>query len=294
MGLADRNYHPASGGRSPYSLVGSPVVKWLLIYNIGVFIVELVAAGSGNTSTDYLFTKRYGMFSVQDAFHHGEIWRIITCQFLHKDGQHLFANMLGLFFFGRYVEQWWGSLKFLGFYFICGVAGPLLFTLLIYLPGFFPYSDVSRYMLGASAGVYGVMIAVALIAPNLRVLLFFFLPMSIRVLAFLMLGYSCLAVVFGLPNAGGEAAHLGGALLGFILMKKPQLLSWLGGGADRKRKQQRKKTIDRHRARESKMKPRIEIDLNDTKVDAILDKVNREGIQSLTEKEKKILKKAAE
>ena len=92
-------------------------------------------------------------------------------------------------------------------------------------------------------------------------------------------------------NAGGEAGHLGGAILGFILMKKPHLLSFVGKlGSGRKK---RRRTIDAKVVREKKIRPRININLNDSEIDRILDKVTREGIQSLTPEEKDLLVRAS-
>lgn len=146
-------------------------------------------------------------------------------------------------------------------------------------------------MIGASAGIYGILIAVALIAPNLKVFLFFIIPMSMRVFAIGVLCFAAYTAFTNGDNAGGEAGHLGGAILGFVLMKYPHLLSFVGKRFNAFTANRR--TVDAQVVREKKIRPRIRIDLDDSEVDKILDKVNREGIQSLTEKEREILRRSS-
>ncbi len=145
-------------------------------------------------------------------------------------------------------------------------------------------------MVGASAGLYAILVAVAVIAPNLKVLLYFVIPMSIRTMAIAALAIAAYVALTNGDNAGGEAAHLGGAILGFILMKNPVLLAFvsekpIGGKTSR--------TIDAKVVRQNKVRPRIEINLNDSEIDRILDKVSRDGIQSLTTEEKNVLRRTA-
>jgi len=289
MGIADRDYHrmPSNsqyGGmpRQPSRLAGCPVVKWLLILNIAIFFLDMVIFKES--------LANWGYFSVENSIYGGQIWRILTFQFLHANGMHLFGNMLGLFFFGHFAEKWWGSGKFLVFYFTCGIAGALFYTLLFWIPGLLPSGMADDGMVGASAGIYGILIAVAVIAPNLKVLLYFVIPMSIRTMAIAALAIAAYVALTNGDNAGGEAAHLGGAILGFILMKNPVLLAFvsekpIGGKTSR--------TIDAKVVRQNKVRPRIEINLNDSEIDRILDKVSRDGIQSLTTEEKNVLRRTA-
>jgi len=200
--------------------------------------------------------------------------------------------MLGLFFFGHFAERWWGSRKFLFFYLATGVAGALFYVVLFYLGWFAKQGyDSSSSMVGASAGIFGILACIAVIAPNLRVLLFFIVPMSMRNFAVLALGISVIVILFNLNNAGGEAGHLGGAILGFILMKNPWLLSFI---SDDTMLSRRRRVVDATIVREKKLRPRININMDDSEVDRILDKVSREGLQSLTEQERDILKRVAE
>ena len=275
----------------PTRLAGAPVVKWLLIINIAVYYLDM------------LFFKwnlwNWGHFSVGLGLQKFQIWRFLTFQFIHANGRHLLFNMLGLFFFGHFAERWWGSRKFIVYYLVCGMAGALMYVVLFYL-GLFGKAPVAvgnellpaSYipMVGASAGIFAILVCVAIIAPNLKVYLFFFLPMSMRVFAIGALVFSVYVILTNGNNAGGEAGHLGGAILGFILMKNPHLLGFIGDSSGRRNKH---RTIDATIVREKKLRPQININMNDSEIDRILDKVNREGMQSLTESEKEILRRTA-
>ena len=266
------------------------MVKWLLIINVAVWLLDMMTNSAPQTQRSFLW--EWGNFSVAAGVEQLEVWRFVSFQFLHANGHHLLVNMLGLFFFGHFAERWWGSRKFLFFYLSTGVVGALFYVLLFYLGWFAKQGyDSSIPMVGASAGIFGILACVAVIAPNLQVLLFFFIPMKMRTFALMALSISVVVIVLNLNNAGGEAGHLGGAILGFILMRNPQLLSFISNEV----------MISRHRpivdatiVREKKLRPRINIDMDDTEIDRILDKVSREGLQSLTNEERDVLRRVSE
>jgi len=183
------------------------------------------------------------------------------------------------------------------FYLLCGAAGAAFFTLLAQLGVLHPPAGVASLddmpLIGASAGIYGILVGVALIAPNLRVMLYFPpIEMSMRQLAIAVLAIAAATVILGLgDNAGGEAGHLGGAILGFLLMRQPRLLGW----ADARRASVeiiRPKPLGTRA--EAKLRPRTEIDLHtQAEVDRILDKISQQGFQSLTDSERAILQQIA-
>jgi hypothetical protein len=183
------------------------------------------------------------------------------------------------------------SRAYLTFYLLCGVAGALFYTLLFFLPGFFDAYIPAVQMVGASAGLFGILAAFYFIAPDARILLFFVIPLKMRTFAIGYLIIESLAVILNWHNAGGSAGHLGGAIFGFAVLKLPPLkefviqLSRIGSGTTKKGI---KKTRDATVLRESNRSP-----LELTKeVDRILDKISAQGIQSLTKKEKEVLDKA--
>lgn len=253
----------------------TPVVKWLLAVNVSVFFVDMFIGHA---------CLKFGAFAIQSAIFEFRIWEFITFQFLHGSLGHLLFNCIGLFFFGPWMERWWGPRKFLIFYLLCGCAGAAFFTLLTF-SGVLPGGNYAA-LIGASAGIYGIFIGVAVIAPDLRVMLLIPpIELSMRQLAIALLVISIGAILLKLGgNEGGEAGHLGGAILGFILMRHPGLL-----GHDSIVKIRRPS-----RPFVSKLRPRTSMELEtESAVDLILDKISREGFQSLTDAERKVLQKPA-
>ncbi|MCH2139234.1 MAG: rhomboid family intramembrane serine protease [Phycisphaerales bacterium] len=234
-------------------------------------------------------------FSTKRVIGGAELWRLLTFQFVHADMSHLLFNMIALYFFGSLIENVLGSKRYLAFYLICGVAGGLLYLLLNMagyvwveqlgfreIPGLL-FNATGTPLIGASAGVFGVLIGGAFLAPQARVLLFMVIPMRLATLAKVLIVISVVKVFFGMANAGGEAAHLGGAMAGWGLIRHPHRLhrffDWLG----------RFDPTSRHfRSRPARSTP------GPDEVDRILAKISREGLQSLTDAEKRILQEASE
>lgn len=254
-----------------------PVVKAVLILNIGIYFADLLFFEDAITNL--------GAFSIGSAIFEKKIWEFITFQFMHGSVGHVLFNSLGLFFFGPFVERGLGSLRFLIFYLTCGVGGAAFFVLLAYL-GILPALSMVSSLVGASAGIYGIIIAVAVLAPHLQVtLLFPPITLTMRQLAFGVIIVAVGVIVFGIGNnEGGEAGHLGGAIVGYILIRMAPLL-----GVSTKKTPRRP-----GRYFEPKIRPRTIVDLRaQSEVDAILDKISREGFQSLTDEERDLLHRAA-
>lgn len=267
---------------------GAPVTKALLIINLAILVIEILLT----PPTQPLAFRKWFSFTVEDGIFGGQIWRLLSFQFLHGDFGHLISNSIGLFFFGPHIERWMSSRPFLIFYLLCGVAGALFYTLLYFIPGIFDNVHPASTMVGASAGLFGILAAFYHVAPNARVLLFFVIPMQMKTLA---IGYFCLeiiAVLFNWHNAGGSAGHLGGALLGLLILKNAkakELLIRLSRIGDGSRPTPKKKSSrDAQIIREKNRSP---IELS-KEVDRILDKISAEGIQSLSPKERKTLDEA--
>ena len=279
MGIADRDYHrndrrEGGGFFSQFT----PVVKWLLIVNLGIYFLDLFLK-------DYPL-RNFGAFTIQSAVFEFRVWEFVTFQFLHGSLGHVFFNCMGIFFFGPFLERWWGTRKFLIYYLLCGVAGAAFFTLLVFL-GLLGDS-LQTPLVGASAGIYGILIGVAVIAPNLRVaLLFPPIELSMRQLAIALMVISGGAILLKMGgNEGGEAGHLGGAILGYFLMRFPQLLG--GGGSEIAR------PVRAGPRPLPKLRPRTALEMErDSAVDVILDKISREGFQSLTAEEREFLQQAS-
>ena len=301
MGLADRDYERDDPPRGPGFLASlTPVVKALLIANLAIYIIDyLILPSVLDIRVDRLRPPplvKWGAFTIESAIMEFRVWEFITFQFLHDSVGHLLFNSLGLFFFGPWVERWWGSAKFLIFYLLCGAGGAAFFTLLA-STGIIPGSTQAG-LIGASAGIYGILIGVAVVAPNLRVtLLIPPVELSMRQLAIGLLVVSIGIIAIGIgDNEGGEAGHLGGAIAGFLLMRYPFLLGKPGERFP-VRLWRRKSRVPSRAARSTtpKLKPRTRIDISaDSEVDRILDKISRDGFQSLTDAERETLRQASE
>lgn len=282
MGLYDRDY-TREGFRSQFGQVPhmrmhwpklTPVVKWLLIANLAIFF-----------AAELLFDRNlmvenlgFGVNILEkwfSVFPHTigailQVWRLVTYQFLHGGIGHVLFNMLGLYFLGPTLENHWHSKKFLIFYLACGVAGGLFYTLLTIFNFLAPGP-----MVGASGAILGMLAACAILFPHFIVFIFFF-PIPIRVAAIgLTIMYFFYVVTRG-PNAGGHAAHLAGMAAGAAYVFSQ---SW------------RDQFMSKIKAKQWKKQMTAQRDL-DTELDRILEKVHKSGIQSLTSKEKKVLKEA--
>lgn len=203
---------PESQGAAPRPPMPSirqwPIVWWIIGINVAVFVADVVSQRA---------LRPLGYFSAATAIQQLQLWRLLTFQFLHVDGWHLFFNMLSLFYFGKYVEARLGRLRFSAFYLLCGVAGAVSY-LVLWLVGVLP-THARTPLIGASAGVFGVLVAAAVIVPNARVMLMFPpIVMRLKTMVWIFLGIGLLIVISSGPNAGGEAAHLGGAVCGWLLM----------------------------------------------------------------------------
>jgi membrane associated rhomboid family serine protease len=227
----------------------------------------------------------------------GEVWRFLGFQFLHANMAHLLFNMIGLYFFGPVVEQYLGRKRFLAFYLLCGICGALMYLLLnagglavaaafggeVRIPGLL-FNNPFTPLIGASAGVFGVLMAGAYLIPNATVLLFFIIPMRLATLAYALVIIAIVTVLMEGQNAGGEAAHLGGALAGFYFIRRTHhlhgffdFLGWIDPTSEHFRlgRGGPPRAIDR------------------MEVDRILEKINRSGLQSLTERERQVLREAS-
>ena len=267
-------------------LAGTSMVAWLIGINAAVFVIEMITTGAARIPGWAAPVKLLG-FRFSDTFQHLELWRLVTYQFVHGGIFHIFFNMLVLYFFGPMLEAWLGSRRFLAFYLLCGISGAVIMSILGAIPGLLPGGNLA-YLIGASGSIFGILVADATLFPRQRVMLLFPpIPMTLRTMALIAIGICAFIVIVGGQDAGGNACHLGGAALGFILIKFPASLDWADArwlkrspAAGLKQKQQ-----DRRRAAEQR---------EQHEVDRILDKVKQQGLQSLTRREKKTLSHATQ
>lgn len=141
-------------------------------------------------------------------------WSIFSYMFLHEGIFHILFNMLFLYWFGLLIHQNLGSRRLANLYILGGLFGGLFYVIIYNLAPYFSNSVDSSLMLGASAGVFAVVVGAATLTPNTTFFLILIGPVRIKYIAIF---YVILSFANSIgANAGGELAHLGGALLGFL------------------------------------------------------------------------------
>ena len=183
-----------------------PVTQWLLIANVGIFLAE----SSGMFPADAFALWPPGSF--ESRF---EPWQLVTYSFLHANMAHIFFNMLALYMFGGDVERLFGSRFYALYYFAAVVSAAVCHLVITTWLGASPAP-----MVGASGGIYGLLLAFGIYFPHRRVMLLFPpIPMPARVFVF---GFAALELFLGITQtAAGIAhfAHLGGMLGGWLMIQ---------------------------------------------------------------------------
>jgi len=223
--------------QSPFANL-TPVVKNLLIINLICFIPFIVLSGDKYQG---LVVDNLGLFYFDSP--HFRVWQILTYMFFHGGWTHILFNMFALFSFGPILEYAIGPKRFFNLYFICGI-GAALFQMLVQaievhsMTGGFTLSltgstqvDPAVYdklaaiygapTIGASGAIFGLLVAFGMLYPDLELMLLF-IPVPIKA-KYIIPIYIIIEIVLGVGQFGGDNvahfAHLGGALLGFILIK---------------------------------------------------------------------------
>jgi membrane associated rhomboid family serine protease len=240
----------------------TPVVRALLIANVAVFFVQYTMPALANA---FVFVPRYILLRP---------WSVVTYMFLHGGLMHLAFNMFALYIFGPRVEERIGSRRFSTLYFVSGISGALLSF--VFSPG--------AALVGASGGVFGVTLAFAYFWPDALVA-FWFLPMPARVMVIFT---TVVSLWSGITGAGGNIAHfahLGGYAGADLYLK------WL----DRARAAFKRQATGAPPTASQRLSGWRSIDktkiheVNRDEVDRILDKINAQGLGSLTEQERLFL-----
>jgi membrane associated rhomboid family serine protease len=244
----------------------SPWILRLVVANVAIFFLQ----SSGAINLDaFVFVPQ--LVLVQP-------WSIVTYMFLHGGGSHLFFNMLGLYFFGTRVEMRLGGQRFLWLYFISGIAGALLSFVL----------SPNSAIIGASGGVYGILMAFAMFWPRERIYIYGIIPIEARWLVLIYTGFSVLGGVGATGDNVAHFAHLGGFVGAFLY------LTWVAkrAGISSFRQKLNKPPIEAKRV-VTLSRDQLKLDgvhaLTKEEVDRILDKISSDGIQSLTPEEMRFL-----
>jgi membrane associated rhomboid family serine protease len=287
---------------SPFGGMGmTPGVKALLIANVAVFIVQTVMRDTVGREVGPL-TSLFGFIPSRSIFGL-EIWRFVTYMFLHGGIGHILFNMLGLWMFGSQIEARWGRGPFLLYYLVCGLGGAVTYGLfnLFGIEAFVP-------MIGASGAVYGILLAYGMMFPEAIILIGLILPMKAKYAVILFGLIELLSTASGSGGGVAHLAHLGGMASGFIFLRLtiPSLRAGTGLRNPWKRwRGKRRLRVVRPEARGETSRPQAPRPADTgrpagspppsadrAQVDAILDKISRDGLQSLTAQEQEILRRA--
>lgn len=302
---------------------GNMVVR-LIIINVAIFVIinlmrVILHHGGGTGNTPTLYNKILGWFTISsdpwEILTHP--WSIFTHMFMHEGIWHILWNMLFLYWFGRILGDLLGDRRVLPLYVMGGLVGALAFVLSV---NFLPYGSGGVHTaLGASAGVMAIVVATGILAPDYSIRLI--------LLGIVKLKYIVVAIIFldlvGTAsdiNTGGHFAHLGGALMGWIFISQLQsgndlsepfnnffdkITNFFKGVQQNTTTKKRRgpkvvhRNEDKIRSRfgrkGSKQEPNHRSDgskpdlSHQEKLDAILDKIKKEGYDSLSEAEKEFL-----
>jgi len=208
------------------------IIKNLIIINVLVFVAQTTAEKTGSNfieNTFALHTWQSQLFKP---------WQFVTYLFLHGGWSHLFFNMFALWMFGATLENLWGPKRFLIFYLVTGLGAAFCHMMVLYvenqqLLNEFNSLDVASKQeyfqglqrvlnegtVGASGAIFGCLAAFAYLFPNDYIYFYFFIPIKVK---WFVLGYVAVELYSSIMNSGGDnvahVAHLGGALVGFILV----------------------------------------------------------------------------
>lgn len=255
-----------------YPQAGSPLtkaVKMLLIANGVVFLFQIL-----------LGHQMIAIFGLVPAslFAGERLWQPFTYMFLHGGMWHILINMFILWMFGRDLEREFGEKFFLRYYFVTGVGAGLIYSV------FFIGSEIP--VIGASGAIFGLLIAFALIFPErpITLLIFFVLPLTLKAKHLvILLGIITLLSLPAVEGGVAHLAHLGGMVVGFLYLKARKM-------GYQHRFPFSRTSHPKHSQEAVKSQAEKAEELN-AEIDSILDKVSREGMESLTWRERRILQK---
>lgn len=274
----------------------------IILINIGVFLIiglsNLVFTIGGIDKTPYYWLLHKIEFAEYLPKLLYQPWSIITHMFVHESFGHIFWNMIVFYWVGQLFIEYLGSKKLLSVYLIGGVFAIAFQSLIVNtVPIFKNIISPESYALGASGSINACLVAIATLIPDYTIFLILIGPVRLKYIAIAVVLLSLINLPNG--NAGGEIAHIGGALFGFIYSRQLKQGNdwglWLT------------KLIDRFSSKNTRAKMRVahkrsisDVDYKEIKkydeeqIDRILDKISKSGYNSLTKEEKEILFSASD
>ena len=197
------NYQSSQFSPNTQFSIFPPAVKHLLIINVLAFVAL-------NTPMIGQFLFEFGaLWPIGSG--RFDVWQLVSYMFLHAGFGHIFFNLFALWMFGQAIENFWGTNRFVTYYFLTGIGAALLHMLI---------GGGGAPTLGASGAVYGILLAFGMMFPN-RPIMLLFPPIPIKAKYFVAI-FGAIELVSGLTRANSGVAHfahLGGMLVGFVLIK---------------------------------------------------------------------------
>ncbi len=209
-------------------LFGGPAtrtVKTIIIVNVAVFLVQIIAQVAGIRAIFANFALIPWRVTNELA-----LWQFVSYMFMHGGVFHILFNMLTLYMFGNDLERYWGAPRFLRYYLITGIGAGVCSWIAT------PESSIA--IVGASGAIYGILLAYGLLYPNRIIYLNFLLPIKVKWMVLIMGAIAFLSSVTGSEPGIANVAHLGGMLVGYLMLRGPQ---WLGRYVMYRQNQRREK-----------------------------------------------------
>ena len=243
-------------------------IKLLVSVNFVIFILQSISA------SESLFFPLFGLVP-KLVWSELMLWQPITYMFLHGGVWHVLINMFVLWMFGSELERLWGKNRFIKFYFFTGIGAGLV-TMILNYNSMIP-------IVGASGAVYGILLAYGFIYPNRKVYLYGIIPIKS---IWFVIAVGLLAFISSINNSSNisHLTHLSGMVVAYLILKNPFELKTIWFSIQKKFVENKLKKETKERFKRKK----IELDLN-----FILDKINREGYESLTKEEQDQLYKSS-
>jgi membrane associated rhomboid family serine protease len=288
MGILDDIKGSFRKGNNLYRLIYFNIALFIIITIIGVLGILLVRPEMINQTIRFL--------SVPSSLHTLMLrpWTIITYMFTHQELLHIVVNLLWLYWFGNIFLEYLDQKKLVAVYLLGGISGAFTYVIAYNVfPAFSSIAGDSIPLLGASASVMAIVVAIAVYVPDYTVYLFLLGRVKIKYIA---LGIFILTSVMDFSvNSGGKLAHIGGAIFGYLYTASYRqghdIGKWINRIIDfivtifrpsKKLKVTYKKPVDEHEYNKTRMEHQAQIN-------KILDKISKGGYDSLTREEKDLL-----
>jgi membrane associated rhomboid family serine protease len=268
-------------------LIGINVAVYLVVAIGGVFEFLFFQSRGviDSYATEYLALTTYLPHLA------ARIWTPLTYMFVHAGFFHILFNMLWLYWMGQIFEEYLGTRRIVGLYILGGLAGALFVIAAFNLIPVFAGEGLVP-IVGASASVMAIVVATATLLPNYTIYLMFLGPVKLKWLAIAYVLIDFIGIAGA--NAGGEIAHLGGALMGFIYIKQLQRGNDWNRPFNRAfESSNRVKVVYRNTATGYNQRTPVNGYPAQDEIDRILDKISHSGYKSLSKQEKETLQRAS-